>query len=313
MLWIILSVVFVLILVLSYCCYWIAFYNPESRHRDPVIVPPGAQYEQEGERIKQLMGEMDRIPYERVYITSRDGLRLSAKYYHISDEAPLQIQFHGYRGSGIRDFCGGNKLARDMGHNTLVVDQRAHGESGGRTMTFGIKERFDCLDWVNYANERFGGDRRIFLSGVSMGAATVLMASELDLPSNVLGIIADCGYSSPGAIIRKVCRDIRIPPALGYPFVVLGGLIYGHFKIWESDAVRAVANGKVPVLLIHGEDDKFVPCDMSRQIYGACREPKFLETFPGAGHGISYMTDTSRYEKIVRDFLNFCTDRRKSL
>ena len=168
-----------------------------------------------------LIRQMDEIPYEAVTISAQDGTKLAVRYYHVRDGAPLQIQLHGYRGTALRDFCGGNKLARESGQNTLVVDQRAHGKSGGTTITFGIRERLDCLCWVEYASQRFGSDIPVFLSGVSMGAATVLMASELELPANVVGIIADCPYSSPEAIIRKVCQqDMHLPPVLVMPSVL---------------------------------------------------------------------------------------------
>ena len=197
------------------------------------------------------------------------------RYYHVRDGAPLQIQFHGYRGAALRDFCGGNKLARESGQNTLVVDQRAHGKSGGNTITFGIRERLDCLSWVKYANQRFSSGTPIFLSGVSMGATTVLMASELKLPANVMGIIADCPYSSPEVIIRKVCReDMHLPPALTMPLIRLGARLFGHFVLNESSAVQAVGNKNIPILLLHGEDDRFVPCDMSREIFDACTGEK---------------------------------------
>mgnify|MGYP001117318828 CR=1 FL=1 len=154
-----------------------AFYSPEERKEDIYALPQGEQYENERQRMLSLIREMDEIPYEAVSISAQDGTKLAARYYHVRDGAPLQIQFHGYRGTALRDFCGGNKLARESGQNTLVVDPRAHGKSGGTTITFGIRERWDCLSWVEYVNQRFGSDTPIFLSGVSMGAATVLMAS----------------------------------------------------------------------------------------------------------------------------------------
>lgn len=245
-----------------------------------------------------LIREMDEIPYEAVTISAYDGTKLAARYYHVRDGAPLQLQFHGYKGSALRDFCGGNKLARESGQNTLVVDQRAHGKSCGTTITFGIRERLDCLSWVEYANHRFGPDTPIFLSGVSMGAATVLMASELEFPANVVGIIADCPYSSPEAIIRKVCReDMHLPPVLVMLFIRLGARLFGHFDLKETSAVQAVRNTNIPILLLHGEDDRFVPCDMSREIFDACLSYKIRKSFPGAGHGLSYIVDT---EKIFR-------------
>lgn len=287
-------------------CYRLVFYNLNQRENDPLVVPPGAQYEAVADAMLENIGSLMRIPFEPVSIVSRDGLRLFGRYYHIRENAPIQLQFHGYRGNGLREYAGGYDMARKMGYNALVVDERAHGKSQGHTISFGIKERFDCLDWVEYVGRRFGKDTKILLSGVSMGAATVLMASELDLPKNVVGITADCPYSSPGAIIRKVCRDVNLPRWLVYPFVVLGGLLYGRFALWGSAPVKAVANTTIPIHLIHGEDDRLVPCGMSRQILAACRGKARLVTFPGAGHGLSILTDRQRYERVIRQFLTEC-------
>ena len=203
--------------------YTKAFFTSPLHREDPHALPVGEQYINERGRMLALIEELEQIPFEPVTIRSRDGLKLYGRYYHVREGAPVQIQVHGYRGSALRDFCGGSKLAREMGMNILLVDQRAHGGSGGRTITFGIRERWDCLSWAEYAAERFG-DVDIYLVGVSMGAASVLMASELDLPENVAGIIADCPFSSPEAIIAKVCReDLHLPQPLAVAFVVCGG------------------------------------------------------------------------------------------
>ena len=293
--------------LIAWYSYRTAFYSPEKRKEDDYAIPKGEQYEKERQRMLSLIREMDEITYEAVTISAQDGTKLAARYYHVRDGAPLQIQFHGYRGTALRDFCGGNKLARESGQNTLVVDQRAHGKSGGTTITFGIRERMDCLCWAEYANQRFGSDTPVFLSGVSMGAATVLMASELKLPANVVGIIADCPYSSPEAIIRKVCReDMHLPPVLVMPFIRLGARLFGHFDLKEASAVQAVRNTNIPILLLHGEDDRFVPCGMSREIFDACTGEKTRITFPGAGHGLSYIVDTETYSEAVSRFVAQC-------
>jgi fermentation-respiration switch protein FrsA (DUF1100 family) len=303
---VIVLVVAVLVLGICYCCYWVAFYNPERRHAEPVPMPKSWRNGKEGEMLRSLHRQMCEIPSEQIVIESHDGLKLGGRYYHLHDGAMLQIQFHGYRGCGERDLCGLHRLARDMGHNTLVVSQRANGASEGRTITFGIKEKYDCLTWVKYAAQRFGEDVPMVLTGVSMGAATVLMASELELPSNVIGIIADCGYTSPGAIVRKVSRDVRIPAWVSYPFLVLGALIFGQFRLWERGAVDAIPNARVPVLIIHGEEDRYVPCDMGRQLETAGEGKAVLETFPKAAHATSYITDPERYRQIVTAFLQRC-------
>ncbi len=308
MIWVFLGISFLIgaVIWMSRFCYRMAFYSLNEKEQDLYAVPPGKQYEVVADRILQLIYEVDQLSYELVSITSRDGLHLVGRYYHFKDNAPVQILFHGYRSNGRREFSGNNRIAMNMGFNVIVVDERAHGKSGGHTITFGIKERYDCLAWAEYAAQRFGSETPIVLSGVSMGAATVLMASSLPLPKNVAGIIADCPYSSPGEIIRKVSRDVKLPPYLSYPFVVIGALLFGKFKLWETSAVEAVKHTKIPILLIHGDDDRFVPCWMSKKIYAACKGKAELNIFPGAGHALSYFTDTARYEKIIEVFLKTC-------
>ena len=286
----------------SYVAYRMAFLTDREAQEKGYQVPD-RYTEEEGRIIKGLIEELSAIAYKDVWIRSHDGLKLHGKYYHVAEGAPLEIQFHGYNGNSVRDFCGGNKIGREAGHNTLIVDQRAHGMSEGNTISFGIKERYDCLDWINYAIRHFGKDVKIILAGVSMGAATVLMATELDLPANVVCVVADCAYSSPEAIIKKVARDRRIPILPAFPFVRLGARIFGRFGLRDSSAVEAVKKSKVPILIIHGEEDSFVPFEMSKEIYRACNCPKAYLSVPGAGHGMSYVVDSRGYKEAVEKFL----------
>lgn len=302
MIWIIIIAALILTAAaLSYYAYRKAFLSDRKRQEDwdGFIRRAG----EEGPQVRELMEQLKEITAEDVFINSFDGLKLHGRYYHVKDGVPLDIQFHGYNGNAMRDFCGGNKISRESGHNSLLIDQRAHGMSRGKTISFGINERKDCLSWVRYAVERFGEDTEIVLSGVSMGAATVLMASDLGLPKNVKAIVADCGYSSPKAIINKVMRDSGLPDKLMYPFVWLGAMVFGKFNLTESSAVSAVSESDVPILIIHGGADDFVPCYMAEEIYKACRSEKKLLIVPGAGHGMSYLVDKDLYEKTVKDFI----------
>lgn len=274
-----------------------------KKQRENIAFPEGEQYKPYLEASKELIRKLRELPFEEVQIRSDDGLKLYGKYYYMADGAPLEIMFHGYHGMAERDFCGGFWLARESGHNILLIDERAHGKSEGSVITFGVKERYDCRAWVRYALERFGTEVRIVLVGVSMGAATVLMASDLDLPENVKGIIADCGYSSPKAIVRKVARDMKLPVRALYPLARLGAWIAGGFDLEESSAVESLRNCRIPALFIHGEDDRFVPCEMSRENYEACASEKTLFTVPGAGHTLCYMVDRQGYRKAVNEFL----------
>lgn len=288
--------------IISYICYRIAFYSsPQSR--ETITAPPRKIVDAHRQVLARVLTQLELREYEEVFIDSHDGLRLAGKYYHICDGAPLAIAFHGYRSSSLTDFAAGSELCFDLGQNLLLIDQRGRGKSEGDTITFGILERQDCLRWVNYAVERFGADTKILLYGISMGATTVLMASALELPENVKGIIADCPYSSPVDIIRAVSRNRHYPAGLIYPFVFLGARIFGHFRLNEITAAEAVRSASVPILILHGEADHFVPPDMSREIADACPGRIRRETFPGAAHGISLLVDEKRYRKVVREFV----------
>ena len=298
---ILLCIVLAVMLGGAYYAYRIAFYSPKKgrgripSHRDGQYTP----YQEEMSRIFHNLNER---PFETVTTISHDGLILSGRYYHVKDGAPLDIGFHGYRSHPLTDFSGGSELSFQMEHNLLLVDQRSHGNSEGYSIAFGIQERQDGLSWIYYALRRFGPETRILLYGVSMGASTVLMASELELPENVKGIIADCPYASPMEIILHVAKDMPIPHFLVKPFIILGAKIYGGFDILETDAIQAVQKAKIPILIIHGEDDLFVPCEMSDIV---SHNPDLVarETFPGAAHGISYLVDKPRYQTIVTDFV----------
>ncbi len=286
----------------AYYAYRIPFYSPaKDREKIPAITAP--QYQPYKATLKDLFEGLKNKPCEFVTIQSKDGLTLSGRYYHSADGAPLAIGFHGYRSCWLTDFCGGSDIAFQMRHNVLLIDERAHGRSQGRTITFGIKERQDLLCWVEYALRRFGNDVKILLYGVSMGGATVLMASELALPENVKGIIADCPYSSPLDIILEVGKQDGYPTKLIKPFVILGAKLYGGFDVREATAAEAVKHTKVPILIIHGEDDTFVPTDMSRIIQESNPSMITRHTFPGAYHALSYMVDTPRYQALVKEFI----------
>ena len=261
--------IFLIILLISYIGYFVAFLNNPNKEIDLYNSPVIKNDVHTKQIMDSLIDEIKTIPYEEISITSTDGLILKGKYYHLDDKAPIQIQCHGYRGCGLRDFCGGHKLARELKFNTLIISHRAHDKSGGKTITFGIKERYDVLSWINYLNERFNYKNEIVLAGVSMGAATVLMCSELKLPKNVKAIIADCPYDNIKNEIKLFIKQIKLPPSILYPFVYLGALIYGKFKLNEANPVTAVKKSKVPILLIHGKQDTLVPCYMSENIYNA--------------------------------------------
>ncbi len=288
----------------SYFCYRLAFSVPKQSREALFEMPDTEQYAPYSAEARQMISDALEIPYKEAVVTSYDGLRLFGKCYIASSDAPWLIMLHGYRSGAERDFCGGLKFGIDSGFNVLLVDQRAHGKSEGKCLTFGIKERYDCLTWINYVISQAGGSCKIALYGMSMGAATVLMAAGSGLPKNVACIVADCGYTSPKAIIKKVIREMHYPVFPTYALVRLGGMLFGGFDIEEYSAVQAMEKCDIPVLFIHGDDDRFVPCDMGRENHRHCRaEGKKLLIVPNAGHGMSYMSDKRAYLGTVSEFL----------
>lgn len=291
-----------LVLIAAYVVFRIVLHSPNRMQNDDFYMAPSEQTDALREQINDMIRALNQIPYERVFITSFDGLKLSGRYYHQTDGAPLAILMHGYRGTPSRDFSGGAQSYLAAGFNLLIVEQRAHCSSEGHVITFGVNEHRDCLSWIDYARARFGERVRIVLCGISMGASTVLMACGTDLPKNVKGVVADCPFTAPKEIIFKVCRDLKLPPRLIWPLLRLGARLYGGFDPTGVDASDAVKRSPVPILLIHGEDDRFVPCDMGRRIAAANPERIELHTFPHAGHGLSFLIDRPRYERITRAF-----------
>lgn len=295
----------IFIAALLYACYWIysvAFKSPHKHQNEVMRLPKGFNPGADEETFLGWIAEMDKIPYEKVQTLSEDGLKLAGRYYHVSDTAPVVICFHGYRSLPVKDFCGGGILFPEMGYNTLLVYQRAHGDSEGKAITFGIKERRDCICWIKYVISRFGKDVPIMLYGISMGGATVLLASgEADLPKNVKAVVSDCPYSSPREIIKKVSGDLGFPPNPSFPFVLLAARIYGGFGLSKISCVESAKKSPVPILLIHGEADDFVPTYMSDTI--ARDNPNIqYHTFPGASHAVSYASDKERYVGLVKEF-----------
>lgn len=297
-------ILIVVALMTAYICFRIAFYVPRRKQVDSDVIetPEGAIYDPYRKKMEYWVRETRKLPQEEMEILSFDGLRLHGIYYEYAPGAPIELMFHGYRGGAERDLSGGVQRCFKLGRSALVVDQRCSGKSEGRVITFGVNERRDCLSWLAYMEKRFGSDVKIILTGISMGASTVLMAAGEDLPKNVIGVLADCGYSSARDIIKAVIRQMKLPVELSYPFVKLGARLFGHFDLEETSPIEAMKNCRVPVIFFHGESDDFVPCEMSRANYDACIARKRLVTVPGAGHGLSYPVEPERYLQELQEF-----------
>lgn len=260
------------------------------------------------ERYAQLISDggewfRSRSP-ENVSVSASDGTRLAGLYLEHPHAKGTIIMVHGFRSDPFYDFSRAFECYYSQGYSLLAVYQRAHGLSGGEYISFGIKERFDCRDWAKYIYDRFGPEHDIFLSGLSMGASTVLMACGTGLPSTVRGIVAYCGFTSPYAEFREILKHkFHLPE---HPFLDIAQTfcrIMAGFSFKEYSTVDAMKENSIPILFIHGEADSLVPSKFTRENYDACAGEKVLVLVPGADDWCGCLVDTERCRKELTEFL----------
>lgn len=241
---------------------------------------------------------------ETVRTTSFDGLALVGHWLPCENARGVGILFHGYHGAWNFDFSASIPYYHSLGFSILAVEQRGQGQSGGRYMTYGVKESRDVLSWVEYVNKRFGEGTPIWIGGLSMGSATVQMASGLSLPKNVRAVCSDCGCTEPYEIAKHVLTRHHLPWWLFMPQLALFCRVFAGFGLHENSTVTAQAKNRIPTFFVHGGADTFVPTEMSQRNFDACQAEKQLLIIPGATHGVSYLVDRPRYEKEIAAFLD---------
>ena len=246
-------------------------------------------------------------PTTRVEICSRDGIRLVGHLRSVSQPKRIILAMHGWRSSWDQDFGMISDFWMESGCTVLYAEQRGQNDSGGDYMGFGMLERFDCADWAKWIHDNLSDTLPIYLAGVSMGASTVLMASALPMPENVKGIAADCGYTSPQEIWRHITDD-NLHLSYNIHQYDIEELCRKKIQLGpkQCTTVEALKRSTLPVLLIHGTDDSFVPVEMTYENYKACAGPRRLLIVPGADHGMSYYLEKENYEAAVLSFWQEC-------
>ena len=302
---IVIAILILLLFITMRICYNICFYINRKKDLPPDDFDslPGDIYKPYKEKMIKWMEETKALDSKEYTITSFDGLKLYGKYYHLENSDTIEIMFHGYRGSAERDLCGGSQRAFAVGHSAFVVNQRGSGQSEGNFQTFGVNEHKDCLLWINKVIEEFGSDIKIVLAGVSMGAATAIMASSSEnLPKNVIGVIADCSYSSQKEVIIKTIKEMKLPPKIFYPILKLSAKIFGKFNLEELTPLEAIKKSKVPTIILQGDKDDIVPPYMAQELYEANPKNNKLVIFEGAGHCACVLKDSKLYINSLNEF-----------
>ncbi len=254
---------------------------------------------------EQAQRELEQRPHEIVAITSRDGLRLIGHWFAGEHPRRTVVMVHGWHSTWAWDFGAHAAFLQDC--NLLLIEQRSHGASEGEYIGFGVLERYDCLDWLEFLRTKTGDTLPVYLFGISMGAATVLMTTGLQ--PKIQGVIADCGFTSPKEIITYVMRKgNQCLPHVLYQLVNAMTRLRAGYGLADYSTLDAMAANTCPVLFIHGDADNFVPLAMTVQNYEACRARKMLLVVEGAGHATSYLTAPELYRRTVLEFFRRCEE-----
>lgn len=254
--------------------------------------------------IRACKEKLAEFPHEDMYITSNDGLKLHATYFPCEGSKKVVICFHGYTSEGLNDYSTLAIFYQSKGYNLLLVDERAHGKSEGKYIGFGCLDRHDAKLWIEEMVKKLGEDCKILLHGDSMGGATVLMTTGLELPPQVKAAISDCAFTSAWEVFSSVLKNMyHLPP---FPIMQISNWMVkknAGYELDECNARREVAKAKIPILFIHGDSDTFVPCSMSQELYDACKTEKKLVMIEGAGHVESCYRDAELYHGTIEEFI----------
>ena len=240
--------------------------------------------------------------YSDKYIESYDKLQLHS-YVVTQNSNKWAIVVHGYGGSG-KLMSDKSKYFYDMGYNVLIPDLRGHGKSEGNYIGMGWKDRLDIISWINFIIKE-NPNAEIVLHGTSMGAATVLMTSGENLPSNVKAIVADCAYTSAwDEFSYQLESYLKVPSSYILNVTNMVTKLKAGYSLKEASALECVKKATVPILYIHGDKDKFVPYSMMDKLYDATNSPKEKLTIEGGEHANSDLVSPFLYWLTVEDFLN---------
>lgn len=263
--------------------------------------------QQLADRVSNAAHSLHRSGCVTVELTAADGTHLVGHWFENPCAKRIVVAMHGWRSGWDQDFGMIAPFLHDAGCSVLYAEQRGQNGSGGTYMTFGVLERYDCLDWVNWVSTHTVPGLPVYLAGISMGATTVLLAGGLELPARVKGIVADCGFTSPHSIWKHVAeRNLHLNYDLHHSWAERLFRRRLHMSAQEVSTLTAMETCRVPVLFIHGSDDGFVPVEMTYENYRACAAPKELLIVPGAGHGLSYLVEPERYRQAVLSFWQAC-------
>ena len=307
---IVLLVLFLILVLMWGAGYYIfasVFINKEQAPLDPAFIDSEGDMMRPTARrlyayIAPLKEKMKELPLKKLETMSFDGNRLVGFLLEGNPEEVV-ICVHGYKSDMYSDYADKIKIYMDRGSTVLFMNDRAHGESEGKYLGFSEHDRQDVARWVDKINTMYEKPR-IYLHGVSMGGATVIHCANMHL-ENVCGIIDDCGFDSILGITRTLMKDIYHVPyfPLGY-IAWFWAQVLNKLNFNTSIGETCAFESDMPIVFIHGKEDHYVPCQMSIDMYEACRAPKELHLIENCGHAAAYMVATEEYTEMVNRLMN---------
>lgn len=250
------------------------------------------------ENYEKSLDWLETVPHKTVWLKTHK-LKLCGLLINANSKKTVII-VHGY--AAKKEFrLMDAPFYYNMGFNVLLIDNRAHGASDGRWVTMGVKEAEDLKKWAYWIARRYPATQ-ILLDGVSMGSSTVLNASCLQLPSNVKGIVADCGYTSTHDVVLNIFNQYHIPNIA----ITFWGEFFARchgFSLKRKNPIISVEKAKLPALFIHGDSDTFVPTYMVDELYKHYAGEKTLIKTPNTGHAASFTIQPEMCQEAVKKFI----------
>lgn len=246
------------------------------------------------------------IEKEKIYVTNDRGLKLVGKLtkQNRKEKPNIVVFFHGWHDSGENEIsCAGIPLLYKEGYDILIVDQVSHGESEGNIITIGVLEQTDVLLWVKKINEIYNNNCNIILSGMSMGANMVMLASNKEM-NNVRAIIENCGFTNAYDVLKYASKSKYNISGFTFAFINIFFIIKTKLSLKKFDARKTLNNSLYPVLFIHGKSDPTVPYQMAIDLYNSCTNKKEILIVEEAIHLTSRLTRQDKFDEVMLSFLN---------
>ncbi|WP_026021927.1 alpha/beta hydrolase [Bacillus timonensis] len=258
--------------------------------------------ERETREGRLTLDEVESLKKEDVSIPSKFGYTIKGWLVKGTEKKRFIIISHGVTQNKLNSIKY-MKLFLERDWNVLLYDHRRHGETGGKTTSYGHYEKFDLASVVSWVKENHGEDSTIGIHGESMGAVTTLLYAGM-IEDGANFYIVDCPFSDFEAQLKYLLKvDYKIPAPLVLPFANIFLKLRDGYSIKDVSPVSVIQNIKSPVLFIHSAKDDYILPEMTMELYKMKEGPKQMLIAEKGKHAYSFAENKEVYEKVIDDFL----------